>query len=68
MEEIKEREMALLRTMKGKKYWDAELTMGINGQKGLQAKQLFTMEKMYKHWNNWRVRLGVWIINSTKFQ
>jgi len=62
----RKREMALLETVNHKvDYWDAELRMGIKGQTGLQAKQLFTMERMYKNWNDWRVKLGVWMIRRT---
>ena len=46
-------------------YFDAELTIGIKGQKALQVKQLFAMERMYENWNDWRVRLGVWLIERT---
>ena len=28
--------------------------------------QLFAMERMYKNWNDWRVRLGVWLIRRTE--
>lgn len=67
MKTSKVREMALLETVNHKQdYWDAELRMGINGQTGLQTKQLFTMERMYKNWNDWRVKLGVWLIRRTK--
>lgn len=63
----KKREMALLDTVNhNQDYWDAELRIGINGQTGLQVKQLFTMERMYKNWNDWRVRLGVWLIRRTE--
>ena len=59
--------MALLETTNNKEdYWDAELRIGINGQTGLQVIQLFTMERMYKNWNDWRVRLGVWLIRRTE--
>lgn len=67
METSKKREMALLETVNhNQDYWDAELRIGINGQTGLQVKQLFTMERMYKNWNDWRVRLGVWLIRRTE--
>jgi len=46
-------------------YFDAILTIGIKGQKALQVKQLFAMERMYENWNDWRVRLGVWLIGKT---
>jgi hypothetical protein len=63
----KKREMALLETVNHKEdCWDAELRMDINGQTGLQVKQFFTMERMYKNWNDWRVRLGVWLIRRTE--
>lgn len=39
------------------KHHKTELTIGINGQTGLQVRQLFAMEKMYKNWNDWRVKL-----------
>ncbi len=66
MEATKKREMALLGTINNKQdYWDAELRMAINGQQGLQVKQLFTMERMYKNWSDWRVKLAVWIIEKT---
>lgn len=48
------------------KYHKTELIIGINGQRGLQVRQLFTMEKMYKNWNDWRVKLGAWLIGRTK--
>jgi len=61
------RQMDLLKTTKTPtKYHKTELTIGINGQKGLQARQLFTMERMYKNWGDWRVKLGVWLIRRTK--
>jgi hypothetical protein len=67
METSKKREMALLETVNhNQDYWDAELRIGINGQTGLQVKQLFAMERMYKNWNDWRVRLGVWLIRRTE--
>lgn len=67
METSKKREMALLETVNhNQDYWDAELRIGINGQTGLQVKQWFTMERMYKNWNDWRVRLGVWLIRRTE--
>lgn len=67
METNKKREMALLETVNNKQdYWDAELRMAINGQRGLQAKQLFTMERMYKNWADWRVKLAVWLIQRTQ--
>ena len=47
------------------KHHKTELTIGINGQSGLQVGQLFTMERMYKNWNDWRVRLAVWLIRKT---
>lgn len=63
----KKREMGLLETINhNQDYWDAELRIGINGQTGIQVKQWFTMERMYKNWNDWRVRLGVWLISRTK--
>lgn len=67
METSKKREMALLETVNhNQDYWDAELRICINGQTGLQVKQWFTMERMYKNWNDWRVRLGVWLIRRTE--
>ena len=67
METSKKREMALLETVNhNQDYWDAELRIGINGQTGLQVKQFFAMVKMYKNWNDWRVRLGVWLIHRTE--
>lgn len=66
-ETSKKREMALLETVNhNQDYWDAELRIGINGQTGIQVKQWFTMERMYKNWNDWRVRLGVWLIRRTE--
>ena len=50
------------------RYHKTELTIGINGQTGLQAGQLFTMERMYKNWSDWRVKLGVWLIRRTELQ
>lgn len=59
--------MALFETINHKQdYWDAELRFGINGQTGLQVRQLFTMERMYKNWNDWRVKLAVWLIGRSK--
>jgi len=49
-----------------KKHHKTELTIGINGQTGLQVRQLFAMERMYKNWNDWRVKLGVWLIRRTE--
>lgn len=67
METSRKREMGLLETVNhNHDYWDAELRIGINGQTGLQVKQFFTMERMYKNWSDWRVRLGVWLISRTK--
>lgn len=66
METNVKRRMALLDTENNKEScWDAELRFGIDGQTALQARQLFAMQTMYKNWNNWRVRLGVWLIRST---
>jgi|GEM_PF-1900846 len=48
------------------KYHKTELTIGINGQKALLTAQLFTMARMYKNWNDWRVKLGVWLIKRTE--
>ena len=48
------------------KHHKTELTIGINGQNGLQVGQLFAMERMYKNWNDWRVKLGVWLIRRTE--
>ena len=48
------------------KHHKTELTIGINGQNALQVGQLFAMEKMYKNWNDWRVKLGVWLIRRTE--
>ena len=48
------------------KYHKTELTIGINGQTGLQVRQLFAMERMYRNWNDWRVKLGVWLIRRTE--
>lgn len=42
-----------------------KLTIGINGQKALEVGQLFAMERMFKNWNDWRVRLAVWLIRKT---
>lgn len=44
----------------------AKLTIGINGQKALQVGQLFAMERMFKNWNDWRVKLAVWLIRKTE--
>jgi hypothetical protein len=43
-----------------------KLTIGINGQTGLYTRQLFTMERMYNNWSDWRVKLGVWLIRRTE--
>jgi hypothetical protein len=48
------------------KHHKTELTIGINGQNALQVRQLFAMERMYKNWNDWRVKLGVWLIRITE--
>lgn len=45
---------------------NVELTIGVNGQTGLEVRQLFAMERMYKNWNDWRVKLGVWLIRRTE--
>lgn len=59
--------MALLGTENPEKsQWDAKLIIGIKGQQGLQVRQLFTIERMYKNWSDWRVRLGVWLIRRTE--
>ena len=49
-----------------KEYHKTKLTIGINGQKALESGQLFAMERMYKNWNDWRVRLAVWLIRKTE--
>ena len=64
------REIGLLSTKKGKFinencYWDAELFFGIKGQEALTVKQLFTIERLYKNWSNWKVKIAVWLISST---
>jgi ubiquitin len=57
----------LLQTKKTpNKHHKTELTIGINGQEALQVRQLFAMERMYKNWNDWRVKLGVWLIRRTE--
>ena len=67
METNKKRQMALLGTVNNKQdYWDTELRIAINGQTGLEANQLFTIERMYKNWSDWRVKLGVWLIQMTQ--
>ena len=48
------------------KFHKVKLTIGINGQKALQVGQLFAMERMFKNWNDWRVRLAVWLIRKTE--
>jgi len=59
--------MALLETVnRNRYYWDAELRIGINGQTRLRVRQLSAMYRMYKNWNDWRVRLGVWLIRRTE--
>jgi len=63
----KDRMFELLETINhNSDYFDAELRIGIKGQTGLQVGQLFAMSRMYKHWNDWRVRIGVWLIQRTK--
>lgn len=46
-------------------FHEAKLTIGISGQKALQVGQLFAMERMFKNWNDWRVKLAVWLIRRT---
>lgn len=61
------RQFDLLNTEKTPtKHHKAELTIGINGQTALQVGQLFAMERMYKNWNDWKVKLGVWLIRRTE--
>ena len=44
----------------------SELTFLINGQNALTCKQLFSIERLYKNWKNWKIKLAVWLINKTK--
>lgn len=63
------REMSLLDTEEiplYTSYFDAKLTFGIRQQKALTVKQLFTIERLYKNWDDWRVRLAVWLIGKTE--
>lgn len=63
------REIGLLETTKPdyrNSYWDAELRVGIKGQTALQTIQWTTITKMYKNWDNWKIRLAVWLIGKTK--
>lgn len=59
------REFHLLNTEKSK-FFDAMLTIAITGQEALSVKQLFTIERLYKNWDDWRIRLAVKIIYWTK--
>ena len=60
----KERAMGLLGTS-SHEYYDAELKIAINGQSALSVKQLFTIERLYVHWDNWKIKLAVWLISKT---
>ena len=44
----------------------AQLTIQIIEKNALTCKQLFSIERLFKNWNNWKIRLTVWIINKTK--
>jgi hypothetical protein len=63
------REIGLLDTTKPNyngSYWDAELIVVIKGQKALKTIQWTTITKLYKNWGDWRIRLAVWLIGTTK--
>jgi len=64
-----EKEIGLLETKENQDhYFKTHLVFGIKGQNALSVSQCFTFEKMYKYWDKWNVRLGVWLINRTKFK
>lgn len=64
--ENSKREIGLLSTEKSQiKCFDAELKFGIKGQEALTVKQLFAIERLYKNWNDWRVRIAVVLIRQT---
>jgi hypothetical protein len=63
------REIGLLHTIEPDythNYWDAKLIVGIKGQKALKTIQWTTITKLYKNWGDWRIRLAVWLIGTTK--
>lgn len=61
-----ERNMGLLETTNhSNDYWDAELRIGIKGQKALQVRQCFTMERMFINWDSWLVKIAVWLIRKS---
>ena len=47
-------------------YHKVKLIIGINRQKALEIRQLFAMERMFKKWNDWRIKLAVWLIRRTE--
>lgn len=47
-------------------YYDAEVRLGIKGQKQLTPQQLFTIERLFKNWNNPLIKIAVMIIKKTK--
>lgn len=47
-------------------YFDSVLKFGIKGQKALTVSQCFTIEKLFKNWSDWRVKVAVWLISKTE--
>ena len=67
MQEI--RDLQLLDTSESDhRFYDAELLFGIKGQKALTVGQMVAMQKMYINWNNWIIKLAVWLIKKTKYE
>ena len=68
---MRNREIGLLETIKGSPenpshYWDSELRIGLIGQNALSVQQWFCIERLYKNWDNWKIKLAVWLIKTTK--
>lgn len=66
------KQMGLLSTKRGRyisknNYWEAEIKFGIKGQDALTVSQAFAIERLYKNWDDWRIKLAVWIIGKTNF-
>lgn len=45
--------------------WSSIIEIGISGQESLTVKQFYTMERLYKNKNDWRVKIAIWLINRT---
>ncbi len=62
------RDLQLLNTKKlNDKFFDSELTIVIKGQKALTVGQLVSINKMFINWDNWIIKLAVWLISKTNY-